>query len=392
MESALAALRRGDPVIVVDEAERENEGDLVLAAEAASAEKVAFLLRHGSGLICLPLTEERCAELRLPLMVDPPGDPMGTAFTLSVDAREGVRTGISAEERARTVRTVVDPATRPEDLVRPGHVFPLRARAGGVLTRRGHTESAVDLTRLAGLRPAGVISEILRPDGRVAREPELFRLARRFALPIVRVADIVRYRLRHERAVREAGSAALPTAHGEFRVYAFRELFAPRTHLALVRGRVDDGRPVLARLQSECLTGEALGSLRCDCGPQLDAAMEAVAREGRGLLLYLRQEGRGIGLAEKIRAYELQDQGLDTVEANLALGHPADARDYGVAAQILGALGVRAVRLMTNNPAKVEGLRAYGVEVVERLPLRVPASPWAEAYLEAKRRKLGHWL
>ncbi|HEY8394546.1 MAG TPA: bifunctional 3,4-dihydroxy-2-butanone-4-phosphate synthase/GTP cyclohydrolase II [Thermaerobacter sp.] len=392
IEAALADLRAGRMVVVVDDEDREGEGDLVLAAEKVTPEHINFMLREARGLICLALTEQRCRELDLPLMVDPPRDPMETPFTISIDAREGVRTGISAADRARTIRVAVDPASGPGDLVRPGHVFPLRARAGGVLARRGHTEASVDLARLAGLYPAAVICEILRDDGTVARLPDLAAFARRHGLRLVRVADLVRYRLRHERVVRRVAQAKLPTVHGDFQVHAYTFEPTGETHLALVRGSWADEEPVLVRLHSECLTGDALHSLRCDCGQQLDAALEAIAAEGRGVLLYLRQEGRGIGLAAKIRAYELQDGGLDTVEANQALGFPADARDYGVAAQILRDLGVRRVRLLTNNPDKQEQLVEYGLAVSERVPLRVPPHPHNERYLQTKRAKLGHWL
>ena len=391
VEKALEALRAGRMIIVVDDEDRENEGDLVMAAEKATPEAINFMTRYGRGLVCVPMTAERAAELQLPLMVDQGEESMGTAFTVSVDAR-GVRTGISAAERARTVQLLADPATRPEDLIRPGHIFPLKAKAGGVLRRAGHTEAAVDLMRLAGLQPVGVICEIMNPDGTMARRPELEVFAQEHGLVLLSVRDVIRYRMHHEQVVRPVAETRLPTEHGTFRLVGYEAIAPGEHHVALVKGEVDDGEPVLVRVHSECLTGEVFGSFRCDCGPQLEAALQYIEWEGRGVLIYMRQEGRGIGLLNKIRAYALQDQGLDTVEANHALGFPADLREYGISAQILKDLGVRSVRLMTNNPDKVRSLEGYGIEVVERVPLEIGANPSNRRYLETKRTKMGHWL
>ncbi|MBO2519161.1 bifunctional 3,4-dihydroxy-2-butanone-4-phosphate synthase/GTP cyclohydrolase II [Limnochorda sp.] len=391
VEKALEALRAGRMIIVVDDEDRENEGDLVMAAEKATPEAINFMTRYGRGLVCVPMTAERAAELQLPLMVDQGEESMGTAFTVSVDAR-GVRTGISAAERARTVQLLADPATRPEDLIRPGHIFPLKAKAGGVLRRAGHTEAAVDLMRLAGLQPVGVICEIMNPDGTMARRPELEVFAQEHGLVLLSVRDVIRYRMHHEQVVRPVAETRLPTEHGTFRLVGYEAIAPGEHHVALVKGEVDDGEPVLVRVHSECLTGEVFGSFRCDCGPQLEAALQHIEWEGRGVLIYMRQEGRGIGLLNKIRAYALQDQGLDTVEANHALGFPADLREYGISAQILKDLGVRSVRLMTNNPDKVRSLEGYGIEVVERVPLEIGANPSNRRYLETKRTKMGHWL
>ena len=357
----------------------------------ATPEAINFMTRYGRGLVCVPMTAERAAELQLPLMVDQGEESMGTAFTVSVDAR-GVRTGISAAERARTVQLLADPATRPEDLIRPGHIFPLKAKAGGVLRRAGHTEAAVDLMRLAGLQPVGVICEIMNPDGTMARCPELEVFAQEHGLVLLSVRDVIRYRMHHEQVVRPVAETRLPTEHGTFRLVGYEAIAPGEHHVALVKGEVDDGEPVLVRVHSECLTGEVFGSFRCDCGPQLEAALQHIEWEGRGVLIYMRQEGRGIGLLNKIRAYALQDQGLDTVEANHALGFPADLREYGISAQILKDLGVRSVRLMTNNPDKVRSLEGYGIEVVERVPLEIGANPSNRRYLETKRTKMGHWL
>ena len=399
VQAALAALRAGRMVVVIDDDHREAEGDLVVAAEHVTADHINFMLEHGRGLICVPMAPERCEALHLPLMVDPPRDPMATPFTVSVDARDGVTTGISAQDRARTIRLLADPATGPADLVRPGHVFPLKARPWGVLERRGHTEAAVDLMRLAGLQPVAAICEILGRDGRAARAGELAGWARRHGLVVVRVGDIAAYRVRRERLVREVAATRLPTRHGEFVLHAFEYLPSGEVHLALSRGlpsgaagRGDGGEAVLVRVHSECLTGDALGSLRCDCGAQLEAALDALGKAGRGVLVYLRQEGRGIGLANKIRAYRLQDEGLDTVEANRALGLPVDARDYAAAAQVLKALGVGRARLLTNNPDKLRQLEAYGLSIAARVPLQVEPHPANRRYLLAKRRRLGHWL
>jgi len=388
----LEELRQGRPVILVDDEDRENEGDLIMAAEHVTPEWVNFMLRECRGLLCVALTEERAKALDLPLMVERNQDPQGTRFTVSVDAR-GTTTGISAFERAATIRLLADPEARPQDFRRPGHVFPLVARPGGVLRRAGHTEATVDLLRLAGLTPVGSLIEILKEDGTMARLPHLLEFARRHGLKVGTIADLIRYRLeKGDLYVRREAEAALPTRFGEFRILAYRDTLTGEEHAALVMGSWEPEEPVLVRMHSECLTGDALHSLRCDCGFQRDLALERIAKEGRGVLVYLRQEGRGIGLANKIRAYHLQDQGLDTVEANLALGFPPDLRDYGVGAQILHDLGVRKMRLLTNNPRKVKALSGFGIEIVERLPLRAGDNPHNERYLQAKKEKLGHWM
>jgi 3,4-dihydroxy 2-butanone 4-phosphate synthase/GTP cyclohydrolase II len=394
VEEALAALRKGRLVILTDDEDRENEGDLCLAAEKVTPQAVNFMATHGRGLICLALAEEKVKALNLPLMV-PEGQnasTFGTAFTVSVEAARGVTTGISARDRAHTILTAVRDDARPEDLVRPGHVFPLRARPGGVLVRAGQTEGSVDLARLAGLKPAGVICEIMKDDGSMARMPDLERLSRQFDLPLVSVADLIAYRMLKDSLVRRAASAPLPTAWGEFEAVAYDNDVDHHTHVALVKGRWKPGQPVLVRVHSRCLTGDVFGSQRCDCGPQLHAALGQIARAGTGVLLYLDQEGRGIGLVNKLKAYTLQDQGLDTAEANVKLGFKPDLRDYGIGAQILRDLGVRQMRLLTNNPKKIVGLEGYGLEVVERVPIEVPPSRRNRAYLAAKRDKLGHLL
>lgn len=389
---AVEEFRAGRFVVLVDDEDRENEGDLAIAAEAVTPEAVNFMARFGRGLICLALTEERCDELALPLMVSHNTSPFGTAFTVSIEARGRVTTGISAADRAATIRTAVDPATRPEDLLRPGHVFPLRARPGGVLKRAGQTEASVDLARLAGLTPAAAICEIMKDDGTMARVPDLVEFAFRHGLRILTVAELIRHRMATERLVERLASPRLPTAWGEFRVHAYRAEATGEEHMALVAGDVSGDEPVLVRVHSQCLTGDVFGSARCDCGRQLELALERIAHEGRGVLLYLLQEGRGIGLANKLRAYELQDRGHDTVEANERLGFAADERDYGVGAQILRDLGLRRLRLMTNNPRKYVALDGYGLEIVERVPLEVPPTDTSRDYLRAKRDKLGHLL
>lgn len=394
LAAAVAAYRRGGLVVVVDDEHRENEGDLIVAAEKATPEALTFMIRHAGGLMCVALTRERLAALGLTRMAARGAeDPFRTAFMESVDARAGVTTGISAHDRARTVRALLDPRTRPEDLIRPGHIFPLEAVEFGVLRRPGHTEAAVDLARLAGLQPAGVICEILNPDGTMARRPQLEAFARRHRLPLVTIADLVTYRRATERLVELERTVRLPTDFAEFRLHMYRALPEQEHHLALTLGALERGGAApLVRMHSECLTGDVFGSQRCDCGRQLHEAMRRIAGEGRGAIIYLRQEGRGIGLAHKIHAYALQEAGLDTVEANKRLGFEPDLRDYYVGAQILRELGIRRVRLLTNNPHKVEGLRKYGVEVAERVPLVTPATPHNRRYLRAKREKLGHLL
>src|SRR5467141_1449498 len=389
---AAADIREGRMIIIVDDEDRENEGDLVCAAEKVTPEIINFMARHARGLICLPLTEERCEELHLPMQVSENTSTLGTAFTISIEARRGVTTGISAADRATTILTAVDPRTRPQDLARPGHVFPLRAKKGGVLVRPGQTEASVDIARIAGLYPAGVICEVMNEDGTMARVPQLARFARRHGLLMITVADLITYRMSTESLVKRVASAKMPTDYGEFRVHAFENQVDHQTHVALVRGDIHDGADVLVRVHSSCLTGDGLHSIRCDCGAQLDAAMQRIAEEGRGILLYLNQEGRGIGLANKIRAYELQDEGFDTVEANERLGFKADQRDYGVGVQILRELGIRSMRLLSNNPRKLVGIEGYGLSVTQWLPLEIPAHDSTRRYLKTKKEKLGHKL
>jgi 3,4-dihydroxy 2-butanone 4-phosphate synthase / GTP cyclohydrolase II len=392
IEEAIPAIRAGRMLIVVDDEDRENEGDLTMAASKVTPEAINFMARHGRGLICLAMVPERLDELEIPLEVADNSSRRDTAMCISIDARDGTTTGISAADRARTVHVAIAQASKPRDLARPGHVFPLRARTGGVLVRAGHTEAAVDLARIAQLEPAGVICEIMNEDGTMARVPELTKFAKKHGLPMITIADLIQYRMRTERLVKRAAVAALPTDHGAFHIHAYESQLDGQTHVALVRGEIADGKDVLVRVHSKCLTGDVFHSARCDCGPQLDAAMAAVAKEGRGVLLYLNQEGRGIGLANKIRAYELQDQGLDTVEANERLGFKADQRDYGIGAQILSDLGVKTMRLLTNNPRKFVGLQGYGLAVSEAVPLEIPANDSTRKYLKAKKDKLGHKL
>ncbi|MGH9867556.1 MAG: bifunctional 3,4-dihydroxy-2-butanone-4-phosphate synthase/GTP cyclohydrolase II [Candidatus Polarisedimenticolia bacterium] len=392
VEDAIEEFRAGRMIVIVDDEDRENEGDLAIAAEKVTSEHINFMARHGRGLICLPMTEERLRHLDIPLMVEKNTTPYGTAFCVSIEARHGVSTGISAPDRARTIRVAVDPETRPADLTRPGHVFPLMAAAGGVLKRPGQTEASVDLARLAGLHPAGVICEVMNEDGTMARVPQLDAFCRKHGLKMISVAALIRHRMRTERLIRRVAAPMLPTAYGSFRLVAYRSDLEDKTHLALVLGDVKMDDPTLVRLHSECLTGDVFGSLRCDCGLQLDKAMELISKEGKGIVIYLRQEGRGIGLDNKLRAYELQDQGKDTVEANESLGFKPDQRDYGIGAQMLCDLGVNQIRLMTNNPEKFIGLRGFGIEIVDRVPLEVPSSGITLEYLRVKKEKLGHFL
>jgi 3,4-dihydroxy 2-butanone 4-phosphate synthase/GTP cyclohydrolase II len=393
IERALADLAEGRPVVVVDDEHRENEGDLVLAASKATPAQLGFMVRHTSGVVCVPMEARELDRLKLPPMTAVNEDRKGTAYSVSVDARDGTTTGISAADRARTIRVLVDSATEPHELTRPGHVFPLRAAAGGVLRRAGHTEAAVDLARLAGLTPAGVIAEIVNDDGSMARLPELRAFADTHGLALVSIADLIVWRRRTELLVEKVASTRLPTRYGEFLAVGYRSLVDGTEHVALVRGALGEGHDVLVRVHSECLTGDVLGSLRCDCGPQLDAALRTVADVGRGVVLYMRgHEGRGIGLMHKLAAYQLQDGGRDTVDANLDLGLPADARDYGLGAQILVDLGVRTMRLLTNNPTKRAGLEGFGLEIVERVPLETHATVENLRYLQTKRDRMGHDL
>jgi 3,4-dihydroxy 2-butanone 4-phosphate synthase/GTP cyclohydrolase II len=389
---AIEDIKTGKFVIIVDDEDRENEGDLALAAQKATTQAVNFMAKHARGLICLSVIGERLDELRIPQMVGENTSRFSTAFAVSVDAKHGVSTGISAADRAETIRVMIDSATRADDLARPGHIFPLRAREGGVLVRAGHTEAIIDLAKLAGLYPAGVICEIMNEDGSMARLPQLEVMSDKFGIKIISVADLIAYRRRHEKLVHRVAEAKLPTRYGEFIAIAYRSDIDPDEHLALVMGDISTREPVLVRVHSECLTGDVFGSLRCDCGDQIALAMENIAKEGRGVFLYMRQEGRGIGFHNKIRAYALQDKGLDTVEANLSLGFPSDLRDYGIGAQILADLGLHKIRLLTNNPKKVIGLEGYGLEVVETLPIIATPNPYNRAYLETKQKKLGHRL
>jgi len=393
IEEAIEDFVQGKMVIIVDDEDRENEGDLSIAAEKVTPEAINFMAQYGKGLICLPVVSERLDELRIPMMVQDNTAPFGTAFTVSIDARQGTTTGISAYDRAQTIRTVLDPETQPQDLVRPGHVFPLRVKEGGVLVRVGQTEASVDLARLAGLYPAAVICEIMDNDGTMARMPRLEQFADEHGMRIITVADLIEYRRRHEKLVRRVAEARLPTRYGDFTAIAYENLVTSElAAVALVKGDVAGSEPVLVRIHSECLTGDALGSLRCDCGDQLGAAMEMISHEGRGVLLYMRQEGRGIGLLNKLRAYELQDQGLDTVEANQRLGFAPDLREYGIGAQILVDLGLKKLQQLTNNPRKVAALGGYGLEVVARIPIEMPPNPENIRYLRTKQEKMGHLL
>lgn len=392
VQEAAELYRRGDFVIIVDDEDRENEGDLCIAAERVTAESINFMARFGRGLICLALTEERCAELDLPLMVENNTTNFGTAFTVSIEARGRVTTGISAADRAETVRVAIDPKSRPYDLARPGHVFPLRARKGGVLKRAGQTEASVDLASIAGVMPAAVICEIMNEDGTMARLPDLKEFAIRHGLKIISVADIIKYRMQTEKHVHCLAAPVLPTDHGDFRVHAYKSDITGEEHVALVKGEIGENDEVLVRVHSSCLTGDVFHSSRCDCGDQLERAFALIAHEGKGVILYLLQEGRGIGLINKLRAYELQDLGDDTIEANAKLGFAPDIRDYGTGSQILRDLGVRKIRLMTNNPAKFVAIEGFGLEIVERVPLEIAPSTTTQKYLETKKKKLGHIL
>src|SRR5579862_3169505 len=392
IEEAIEDIREGRMVVVVDDPDRENEGDLTIAAQFATPEAINFMATHARGLICLCLTEERADELGLRPMTEHNEAPLGTAFTVSIEAREGVTTGISAADRSHTIQIAINPDSESHDLVQPGHVFPLRAKPGGVLERIGQTEAAVDLARLAGLNPSGVVCEIMNEDGTMARVPDLVPYCEQHRLKMITVADLVEYRRRHEKLVERGAAVRLPTEYGEFTAVAFREKLTSKTHVALVKGEVDGAENVLVRVHSECLTGDVFHSLRCDCGEQLEQALQQIDTEGKGVLLYMAQEGRGIGLLNKLRAYELQEQGLDTVEANLELGFPADARDWGIGNQILADLGLTTIRILTNNPKKLTGLDGFGLTVVQQVPIEVPPNIENERYLAAKRDKLGHRL
>jgi 3,4-dihydroxy 2-butanone 4-phosphate synthase / GTP cyclohydrolase II len=392
IEEALEDIRQGRMVVVCDDEDRENEGDLTMAAQFVTPEAINFMATHGRGLICLSLTPERCEELGLDLMAAKNESPFETPFTVSIEAAEGVTTGISAADRARTIQVAIDPEATPRDLVQPGHVFPLKSKPGGVLERTGQTEAAVDLARLAGLNPSGVICEIMNEDGTMARVDDLVPYCERHGLKMITVADLIAYRRRHDRLVERIVSTRLPTAFGEFTAVGYRALIDDKHHVAMVKGDVEGQDDVLVRVHSECLTGDVFHSLRCDCGEQLASALAMIEQEGRGVLLYLSQEGRGIGLLNKLRAYKLQEEGFDTVDANLKLGLPADLRDYGIGAQILGDLGLTSIRILTNNPKKIIGLEGYGLSVTEQVPIQATPNPHNQAYLDAKRERMGHVL
>lgn len=392
ISEAIEDIRAGKFIILVDDESRENEGDLAIAAERVTPEAINFMTKYGRGLICLPITGQRLDELGIPIMVTNNTSRHSTAFTISIEAKDKVTTGVSAFDRAQTIQTVLDPDTRAGDLVRPGHIFPIRAREGGVLVRAGHTEASVDLARLAGLYPAGVICEIMDEDGTMARLPQLEAVASMFDLKIVAISDLIAYRIRHEKLVQRVTEARLPTKHGEFTAVAYRSAVDAAEHMALVKGNISGDESVLVRVHSECVTGDVFGSLRCDCGAQIEMALQSIAEEDQGVFLYMRQEGRGIGFHNKLCAYALQDQGMDTVEANIALGFGPDLRDYGVGAQILADLGLHNIRLLTNNPKKVIGLESYGIRIVETVPLIAPSTPYNIRYLKTKQKKLGHIL